>query len=89
MREINFLKLPSVSENRQKEYNQIFSFFFFFCRGKRTTVNGTNWDVSDGKALHFPSQTILHNNSIFILPLTSIQSLFTSKRSDDCTGKAF
>lgn len=24
MREINFLKLPSVSENRHKEYNQIF-----------------------------------------------------------------
>lgn len=84
MREINFLKLPSVSENRQKEYNQV-----FFFRGKRTTVNGTNWDVSDGKVLHLPSQTILHNNSIFILPLTSIQSLFTSKRSDDCTGKAF
>lgn len=85
MREINFLKLPSVSENRHKEYNQI----FFFLRGKRTTVNGTNRDVLAGKALHFPSKTILHNNSIFILPLTSIQSLFTSKRSDDCTDKAF
>lgn len=81
MREINFLKLPSVSENRHKEYNQI---FFFFFAEERTTVNGTNWDVWDGKALHFPSKTILHNNSIFILTLTSIQSLFTSKRSDDC-----
>lgn len=47
-------------------------------------MNGTTWDVLDGKVLYFISKTILHNNSIFTLPLLSIQSLFLLKRYNDC-----
>lgn len=74
MREINFLKLPSVKETRHKVYNQ----WDFFSRGKRITLNGTKWDVEMQKHfIFFPKQFYI---IILFLLFHCFQYIFALKR---------